>query len=342
MNTLWHKYFLAAITTAIIVTPGIASTPGSSRAPDPAFRPVLSTLIGHTTIPILLPSWLPAEATGRWANSAAEADFYDVWLPNKSEHLGNAPHDWHTVEAQRVGPKTPPVEGVPIALSGGRTGYYQASEWAARPSSATVTWTQKGVQYTVSEYNGSKEDVVRMANSMVVVGGGLPPLLRRALPQLRATGVRPVLLPTYLPPLEGFLWGRYDIKPVMDVIAEPNTYTVAFSSRADVDEADMAYFEADRLDQYSGALDGMPVTLLMPSFGPGDRRLPRVPVRAGYRAADPKNSASTAGISWDVGKTRYTLIWLGGSRTQIVRMAESCVPVTFSAKARRQTRTETR
>lgn len=315
------------------MTPGMASTPGSSRAPAPAFRPVLSTLIGHTTIPILLPSWLPAEATGRWADSIADADYYDVWLPNKSEHLGNAPHDWHTVEAQRVGPKTPPVEGIPIALSGGRIGYYQASEWAARPSSATVTWTQKGVQYTVSEYNGSKEDVVRMANSVVAVGGGLPSLLRQALPKLRATGVRPVLLPTYLPPLEGFLWGRYDLKPQMDVIAEPTYYQVAFSSRPDVDEADMAYFEADPLSLYPGALEGVPVTLWMPSLDSSGHRLIKVPVRAGYEAVDPKNSASTAVISWKMGKTRYRLIWLGGSRTQMIRMAESCVPVTFRARA---------
>lgn len=338
LNTLWHKYFFTAITIAIILTPSIASTPGSSRAPAPAFRPVLSALIGHTTIPILLPSWLPEESTGRWADSFADADSYDVWLPNKSEHFGNAPHNWHTVEAQRVGPKTPPVEGVPIALSGGRVGYYLASEWAARPSPAAVTWTQKGVQYAVTEYNGSKEDVVRIANSMVVVGGGLPPLLRRALPQLRATEVRPVLLPTYLPPLEGFLWGRHDIKPDMDVMAGPDYYLVAFSSRPDVDEADLAYFEAEVRDQHTGVLPGSPVTLWMPNPTLNGHR--RMPVRGGYRAVDPKNSASTAIICWDLGKMRYTLIWLGGSRSQMIRMAESCVPVTFSAKARKQTRAE--
>lgn len=331
IKTALQHIFCASVLALLAASVPVAAAPVG--VPALAFRPVLRTLIGHTTIPILLPSWLPATATGRWADSMADADFYDVWLPDKVEHLENAPHDWHTVEAQRVGPKTPPVEGVRVALSGGRVGYYTASEWAARPSDASVMWRQKGVQYTVSEYAGTKKDVVHMANSVVAVGGGLPPLLRRALPQLRATGVRPVLLPTYLPPLEGFLWGRYDIKPDMDVMAGPNYYLVAYSSRADVDEADMAYFVADPLSQYPGALPGVPVTLRMPNFGPGGRRLPRMAVQAGYQAVDPKATDSTAAIYWKMGQTRYSLIWLGGSRSQMIRMAESCVPVTFESSS---------
>ncbi len=294
--------------------------------PAPAFRPVLSTLIGHTTIPILLPSWLPAEATGRWADSLANADSYDVWLPNKSEHLGNAPHDWHTVEAERVGPKTPPVEGVRVALSGGRVGYYLASEWAARPSPATVTWTQRGVQYMVSEYAGTKEDVVRMANSVVRVGGGMLPLFRPMLTELSRTKIRPVLLPTYLPLPGGFLFGRRRFKPDVGAVANDVDYDVDFSSRADVDEPDVAYFEAERLRPDMGTSEGVPVNLPLSFVSTGL-------TQAYYAAPEHGNSSSLAQICWDFAGTRYTIRWLGGSRMQMIRMAESCVPVTFEGSS---------
>lgn len=299
----------------------------AAGVPAPAFRPVLRTLLGHTTIPILLPSWLPAEATGRWADSVADADSYVVWLPTWAEYVSKAPHEWHSVAAERVGPKTPPVEGVRVALSGGRVGYYIASEWDARPSNASLTWTQRGVQYTVIEYAGTKQDVVRMANSVVAVGGGLPPLLRPALPKLRAGGVRPVLLPTYLPPFGKPLPGWQNLTPVMETEALEDSYLISFSSPKDKYDDCLATFEADRVVPLEGPLTGDPVNFWMNRPATGTKKLL---LRGRYVAGDPKDPSSSALIRWDESGFRYQMKWRGASVTQMVRMAESCVPVNFT------------
>lgn len=317
----------------MIVTPSIASTPGSSRVPASAFRPVLHDLVGHTSIPILLPSWLPAGSSGRWAEAHVEADSYDVSLPNELEYRLKRPHDWHDIQAHRIVNGERFFPGMPVRLSGGRNGCYQSEEEnaGARPGNACVSWVQGGVEYAVFEYDGDRANVIRMANSVVRVGGGMLPLFRPMLTELSRTKIRPVLLPTYLPPPGGFLYGRRRFKPDVGAVANDVDYDVDFSSRADVDEPDVAYFEAERLRPDMGTSEGVPVNLPL-SFVSTEL------TQAYYAAPEHGDSSSLAQICWDFAGTRYTIRWLGGSRTQMIRMAESCVPVTFRARAVRKSR----
>lgn len=304
-----------------------------TRVPAPEFRRFLPQVIGHTTIPILLPSWLPEETTGRWCGGFADPDEYMVWLPDKEEIVDRAPHMAISVVAQRIGPKTPPEVGVPIALAGGQVGYYQASEMAARPSGAWLDFTRNGIRYTVGEYAGIKEDLLHMANSAVTVGdvNAVAPVLRAALPKLRAGGVRPVLLPTYLPPFGKPLPGWQNLMPVMKTDALEDSYLISFSSPKDKYEDTLAIFEADRLDSLDGPLLGAPVSLRMTQAATGAKKLL---LRGSYVAADPKDPSTPALIRWDEFGFRYEIRWRGASVTQMVRMAESCVPVTFTETRR--------
>ncbi len=322
-----HKIVVASMAVVFAGAGWCRAT--QAEVPAPAFRPVLRALVAHTTIPVLLPSWLPATSTGRWADSFVTVDSYVVWLPTWAEHAGKAPHEWHSVSAERVGPKTPPVEGVRVALSGGRVGYYEASEWAARPSDASVTWTRRGVQYTVIEYAGTKEDVVRMANSMVAVGGvgEIPPALRPALPKLRRSGFLHVLLPTYLPPFGKPLPGWQNLTPMMDIEALEDGYLISFSSPKDKYDDTLATLEADKVVTQLGPLTGDPVNLWM---DPPATRTKKLLFRGRYVAADPKDPSSSALIRWDAAGFRYQIEWRGASVTQMIRMAESCVAVTFA------------
>lgn len=81
-----------------------ASMPGwtaPTGVPAPAFRPVLHDLVGHTSIPILLPSWLPAGSSGRWAEVQVDADSYYMSLPNELEYRLKRPHEWHRIQAHQ-------------------------------------------------------------------------------------------------------------------------------------------------------------------------------------------------------------------------------------------------
>lgn len=327
-KVLQHIFCASVLVLLAVFVLGSAAPAG---VPAPAFRPILHDLIGHTSIPILLPSWMPAGSASPKPYADASADAYSATLPDELEARLNRPHEWHGVQAERISPKTDPPEGVPVTLSGGRKGYYQSEEAGAgaRPSDAFISWDERGVRYTVYEDAGSRESVMRMANSVVRVGGGVAPLLLPALPKLRHTSIRPVLLPTYLPPPGGFLHGNFRRKPTMNVDVDPTGYAVVLSSRPDVDEADLAYFEADRQTVFGPVSPGdAPVTLHISDAG---RDAPKTTYRGHFTAANSKGAGETSVIYWDEGQTRYTLIWLGGSRMQMIRMAESCIPVNVGA-----------
>ena len=171
---------------------------------------------------------------------------------------------------------------------------------------------------------------MRMANSVVSVGGGVAPLLLPALPKLRRTSIRLILLPTYIPPPGGYLHGKYRQKPIMTVYADATGYSIDMASNPDVDEDDLAYFYAERRPLRTILAQGVPVTLHISDAG---RDAPKITYRGHFIAANSKGAGETSVVYWDEGQTRYTLIWLGGTRMQMIRMAESCIPVSVGAAA---------
>ncbi len=317
------QYVFCASVLVLLAAP-VPNRAAPAGVPAPAFRPVLHDIVGHTSIPILLPAWLPAGSSGRWASAQAEVDSYAVFLPDELEYRLNRPHDWHYIQAYRIVNGKRFYPGTPVRLSGGRIGCYESEEEnaGARPGDAVVSWVQGGVEYAVLEYCGDRADVVRMANSVVLVRAGKQHMA--AVPNIAFRGVLakvirdtevPVLLPAYLP-----AWpGGYYIEVGDD---ERNAWPIYFASHLDVgpedDPADIGFFDAEKITAYTererkGYSPGVPVRL--------------TEGRMGYYLLNttPHHRHDKGAISWIQKGIRYTIEWQTRSRKVLVQIANSVV-----------------
>jgi hypothetical protein len=71
------------------------------------------------------------------------------------------------VSAEAVTRKTPRLTGRRVTLAKGITGYFVDFGCGANCSDATLTWRQKGVQYTLGLKAGKRESLIKMANSAI-------------------------------------------------------------------------------------------------------------------------------------------------------------------------------
>ncbi len=144
----------------------------------PVFNPILADLSRQVQIPIQLPHYLPNDNiltnTDTDKESLAHATLEEVTSSSYLIEIGigedcNGSGFCHLgfVFATKVTEERSALEGEPVPLARGITGYFIASECGANCSDATLSWEQNGVQYTIGDKAGSLDELTKSANSAI-------------------------------------------------------------------------------------------------------------------------------------------------------------------------------
>jgi hypothetical protein len=153
-----------------------APTPAVSMAvtpqPNPVFRPIFPALKYQTKIPILLPKTIPGTTAQQpffaILESATAAQYKILLAWSENCNGGNACR-LGTVSGMIL-PAQSSLEGKPVTLSKGITGYFIESTCGANCSDATLTWDLNGYRYSVGIKAGDKAPLLEMANSAISNG----------------------------------------------------------------------------------------------------------------------------------------------------------------------------
>ncbi|MBD2355885.1 hypothetical protein H6G41_14870 [Tolypothrix sp. FACHB-123] len=185
---LGYKYFTAACTAILLAstnslpdaaiatvnhqTQEIAQNQvqKTSLQPNAVFRPILAKLKQKTRIGILLPKFVPESDEGTPIYAILEKatrNQYEILLGFSPDCTGGTACRLGVVTAEAVTRKTPRLTGKPVALAKKITGYFVDYSCGANCSDATLTWRQRGVQYTVGLKAGDRASLIKMANSAI-------------------------------------------------------------------------------------------------------------------------------------------------------------------------------
>jgi hypothetical protein len=188
MMIFGFKYFTAACTAILLASTN--SLPDLARAsvnnqshkiaqsqvqtinsqPNPVFNSILPKLKQKSRIRILLPKFIP-ESDGENPIYAiietATEKKYEILLGFSPDCTGGTACRLGVVTGEAVTRKTPPLTGKPVALAKKITGYFVDFSCGANCSDATLTWRQRGVQYTIGLKAGDRASLIKMANSAI-------------------------------------------------------------------------------------------------------------------------------------------------------------------------------
>ncbi|MBE9037727.1 hypothetical protein [aff. Roholtiella sp. LEGE 12411] len=145
-----------------------ASTVNSQ--PHKVFRSILPKLKQKSQIRILLPKFIPESDGDNPVYAIIEtvtANKYEILLGFSPDCNGGNACRLGIVAAEAVTRKTPRLSGKPLSLAKGISGYFVDFSCGANCSDATLTWRQKGVQYTIGLKAGDRTSLVKMANSAI-------------------------------------------------------------------------------------------------------------------------------------------------------------------------------
>jgi hypothetical protein len=152
-----------------VLTANKNSESGDSQ-PNRVFQPILPKLKQKTKIRILLPNYVP-ESDGQNRLYAiletATKNKYEILLGFSPDCQGGTACRLGFVAGEAVTSTTPPLSGKPVPLAKGMTGYFEDSRCGANCSDATLTWRQRGIQYTVGIKAGDRTSLIKMANSVI-------------------------------------------------------------------------------------------------------------------------------------------------------------------------------
>ncbi|MBD2201926.1 hypothetical protein H6G33_07955 [Calothrix sp. FACHB-1219] len=188
MITFGFKYFTAACTAILLASthhlpdPAIASVNNQSQQiaqnqaqttnsePNLVFRPILAKIKQKSRIRILLPKFIPESdgVTKIYAIvESATRNKYEILLGFSPDCNGGTACRLGVVTAEAVTRKTPSLTGKTVTLARGIRGYFVDATCGANCSDATLTWRQRGVQYTVGLKAGDRASLIKMANSAI-------------------------------------------------------------------------------------------------------------------------------------------------------------------------------
>jgi|GEM_PF-1034895 len=145
---------------------------GGYTAINPAFQSVLAKLKSTTKIPLLLPGYLPTSDKDKVYVSVQKVtvSLYDIEITLAPDcNYAGACHA-ASVHAEQVAANTATPEGEVVYLSKEMVGYYQPFGCGASCSDSAMVWQQGNVRYTVTIKAGNLEQMLRMANSAIVLG----------------------------------------------------------------------------------------------------------------------------------------------------------------------------
>ncbi len=155
--------------------PSVPQNPPVSQAPipNPIFEPILPQIQQETQIPILLPDYIfgPDGATPVYAIiETVTPSQYQLILGLTPDCNGGTACRFGTVSGEEISPSSPNLEGKPVPLDDGITGYFMDAVCGANCSDSTMTWDQNGTRYQMGIKAGKPEDLVKMANSAIASG----------------------------------------------------------------------------------------------------------------------------------------------------------------------------
>lgn len=152
--------------------PSPDSTIAPTTRPNPIFRPIFPALKAQTQVPVFLVGDIPnvEQSEPLYAILAsATASGYQILLAFTENCNGGNACRLGSISGQAEA-ETPSLEGQPVALRDGITGYFVEATCGANCSDATLTWEQEGYRYTIGIKAGNEADLVAMANSAIANG----------------------------------------------------------------------------------------------------------------------------------------------------------------------------
>ena len=139
--------------------------------PHPVFKSILPQLKKNTKITILLPNYIPGlegENPLYAIIETANKNKYDILLGFSPDCTGGTACRFGMISAEAINSKTPKLTGKAVSLAKGITAYFVDAKCGANCSDSTLTWRQKGVQYTIGIKAGNQKDLVEMAKSLII------------------------------------------------------------------------------------------------------------------------------------------------------------------------------
>jgi hypothetical protein len=166
----------AGVETRGVAGRGAKSSPQDA---DTIFRKVKSDLLGRTSVPLRLPSFLPDAGDAQnplYANvQAANQASYSIelgWMENCNG--GNACH-YGTVRGSTARLIENGVTRVPVKLRGGIIGYFIHSTCGAHCDDSAIGWAEGSSNYSISIKAAGMRALVEVANSAIGVRNGQNP-----------------------------------------------------------------------------------------------------------------------------------------------------------------------
>jgi hypothetical protein len=138
--------------------------------PHPVFKSIIPKLKKNTKIKILLPNYIPGlegENPLYAIIETATKDKYDILLGFSPDCSGGTACRFGMISGEVITNKTPKLIGTAVSLAKGTTAYFVDAKCGANCSDSTLTWRQKGVQYTIGLKAGKQKDLVEMAKSVI-------------------------------------------------------------------------------------------------------------------------------------------------------------------------------
>ncbi|MBD2664898.1 hypothetical protein B6N60_01033 [Richelia sinica FACHB-800] len=136
------------------------------------FRKILPELKKKSKIRVLLPQYIPAADENNAVYAILEnisQNKYEILLGFTPDCTGGTACRLGMITGEIITPKTAALPGKPISLGKGITAYFVDFQCGANCSDATLTWRQKGVQYTVGLKAGDRNSLIKMAKSVITL-----------------------------------------------------------------------------------------------------------------------------------------------------------------------------
>ncbi|MEA5617155.1 hypothetical protein VB711_04790 [Cronbergia sp. UHCC 0137] len=137
---------------------------------NPVFKPILPKLKQKSQIKLLLPKYIPESNTENPLYAIIETatkNKYEILLGFSPDCSGGTACRLGLLTAEKVNKQTPRLTGKAVLLAKGITGYFVDFQCGANCSDATLTWRYQGIQYTIGLKAGSRNELIKMANSAI-------------------------------------------------------------------------------------------------------------------------------------------------------------------------------
>ncbi|MBK1987804.1 hypothetical protein A0J48_009680 [Sphaerospermopsis aphanizomenoides BCCUSP55] len=142
----------------------------TTSQPHPVFKSILPKLKQKSQIKILLPKYVPESDGENKLYAIIETvgkNKYDILLGFSPDCSGGTACRLGIISAEAINNKTPKLTGKFVSIAKGITAYFVDAQCGANCSDSTLTWRQKGVQYTIGLKAGKQTELVKMAKSVI-------------------------------------------------------------------------------------------------------------------------------------------------------------------------------